>query len=243
MNINKIYEFIESMSEEDFFEYMSPTSYYNNTLIFSICSDQNPRIEKRKLLEIYFFLKENEEDISECVFEKLSEYLDIDEEIDNFSVDWNILVFFLAGLDYKKIVSTLKVGKIDTTLEKLIQKNEDFDRKNYFILNDLNQEKSFYTEDLLAAIYYLLDSDRNFDIESLIKNPKFRDDYYSLEIGDLILSENFKKLERKDFRENSEFFSNIRSEYYKIKRTLSLDSLFENRKIIKFKNFNFSHRK
>ena len=72
--LESIQVYINSLSEEDFFKYLSPQSYYNTPLKYAFYSNYT-EIEPRYYLNLYFFMKENQDEISQMVFDKMFELI------------------------------------------------------------------------------------------------------------------------------------------------------------------------
>lgn len=173
MKIEDVYNFIDSLSEEEFFEYLTPESYYNTNLYNSICGDNLPIISIRKLLEIYFLLSENEDDIINFVLEKMYEFSEYEVEMNG--LDWYIIIFYLAGFQnpyniYTKINTT---NKNNENLVELITLNENFDRNSDFIFNDTDSQESFYTKDLTECVLLVTDRDKQMNFEKIVKTEEF----------------------------------------------------------------------
>lgn len=237
MNINDVYEFIDSLDEEEFFEYLTPTSYYNTDLYHSICSKNLPSIQKRKLLEIYFLLSENEDDINQFIFEKMCEFSSDDDddylEIEMNGLNWYILIFYLSNCDYYEIYRRLKTSdSLNKEMVKLIELNKNFDRKNNFILNDTEQKESFWTKDLVNCVYLAVDRDKPVDYEKILSDENFKDRNITFKKGDLILFTDFKEL-----KPVGEYFSRIKNEFTSTKRNLTLSKLFLESKVYTFGEF------
>jgi len=175
-------------------------------------------------------MKENQDEIAELVFEKMIEYVDINDEEDEIE---------FIGLDWKPLVSHFleqKPGNLTTSkkyIEKLIELNENFDRKSFYIINDYNEEDSFYTDKLVDCAYWFWNRDKPVDYEKLIKNEEFKYNGMSVKKGDLILFAYFKKIEPS----NTDFYKSIQNEFNQYNREIKLNKLFNESRILNFKNF------
>jgi hypothetical protein len=243
MKIEDIYNFIESLDEKEFFHYLSPESYYNSPLKYSICSNEFPKIETRKLLDIYFLLKENEDEILDLVANQVLNFTDEDYEIDQISVNWYILIFKLMNWDWKKTYQNLKIGKSSEYTEKLIELNENFDRKSYFIINDRDSEESLYTKDLCDAVYLLKDRDQRVNLEKVIKGESFESWNFTLKKGDYILYNKLKEIKISESDKKETFYQEIKKEFTKENRDLRLSALLGERRVVRFNNHYLNHKK
>lgn len=237
MKIDDVYDFIDSLTEEEFYEYLTPESYYNTNLYYSICGDNLPPISKRNLLEIYFLLTENEDDIIQFVFEKMFEF-ENDEDIEDIEMNglnWYIIIFYLAdNLEYYDVYRRLKTSnKLNKKFVELIELNKEFDRKNYFIFNDVEYKESFYTKDITECVLLAADRDKEMNFEKIVKTKEFKSGNISFKKGDFILSNDFKEIEE----QKGDFFDKIRSEFISVKRDIYLSSILNEGFILNFKDF------
>jgi hypothetical protein len=241
MDVQDIYDFIDSLDEDEFFEYLTPTSYYNTNLYHSICGKNLPKIGNRKLLEIYFLLSENQDDILSYVFEKMYEYQDEEEEDDDFEIEmnglnWYVLIFYLAECDYYEIYRRLKTtDELNKEIVQLIELNENFDRENNYIFNDVDETDSYWTKNLLDCVYLAWNRDKVVDYKKVILEESFSQRSITFKKGDLILFKDFKEL--KPVEDN--FFNRIKNEFIQVKRDLSLSKLLGEKIIIRFSDFQF----
>lgn len=239
MKIDDVYKFIESLPEEDFYKYLTPESYYNTDLYNSICGDNLPLISRRKLLEIYFLLKENEDDITQLIFERMYEFSSAeneDDELEINGVNWYILIFYLSGSSdyYDKYSKLHTTNKLDKKTVDLIELNDKFDRDNHFIFNDTEQRESFYSKDMAECVLLACDRDKKTDFEKIIKEQEFNSRNITFKKNDLILYNNFKEIKEQKGR----FFDNIRADFLSTKRDISISSILNERFVLRFKDFN-----
>lgn len=233
MSIDDVYKFINSLTEEDFYEYLTPTSYYNTSLLHSICSDSIPKISNKKLLEIYFLLSENEEDILDAVYHKMLEHENDDDDLELNGLNWYVIIFYLMKWNFKELYRNLFVGKTDKEKLNLIELNQSFDRKGHFIFNDVDSQESFWTESLADCILLAVDRDKEMDLEKIITDQKFVSNNISFSKGDFILFTDFKEVEPL----TGKFFDPIRSEIVSIEREKKLSKILSERKVYTFSNF------
>ncbi len=240
MKIDDVYEFIGSLSEEQFYYYLTPESYYNTNLYYSICGDNLPQIPNRKLLEIYFLLTDNEEDIIEFVYEKMYEFQTFNED-DNLEdlemngLNWYIIIFYLADIldyynKYRKLNTT---NKLNNKIVDLIELNKKFDRDKYFIFNDTEESESYYSNNITEFVLLAANRDKEMNFEEIIKTQKFHSRNISFKKGDLILFNDFKEIKE----QKGSFFDKIRGDFLSIKRNIYISSVLNERIILKFKNF------
>jgi hypothetical protein len=236
MKIDDVYNFIDSLSEEEFYDYLTPESYYNTNLYYSICGDNLPRISNRKLLDIYFLLTDNEDDIMQHVYEKMYEFQTDDEDIEINGINWYIIIFYLAEiLDYYNVYRRLKTtNNLNKNLVDLIELNKKFDRDNHFIFNDTYQIESFYSKDITECVLLAADRDKEMDFNEVIRTNQFQSGNINFEKGDYILYNDFKEIEKKD----GDFYDKIRGDFLKAKRDIYISSLLNERIILRFNEFN-----
>jgi len=236
MKIDDVYNFIDSLSEEEFYDYLTPESYYNTNLYYSICGDNLPRISNRKLLDIYFLLTDNEDDIMQHVYEKMYEFQTDDEDIEINGINWYIIIFYLAEiLDYYNVYRRLKTtNNLNKNLVDLIELNKKFDRDNHFIFNDTDQRESFYSKDITECVLLADDRDKEMDFNEIIRTKQFQSGNINFKKGDYILYNDFKEIEKKD----GSFYDKIRGDFLKAKRDIYISSLLNERIILRFNEFN-----
>jgi len=236
MKIDDVYNFIDSLSEEEFYDYLTPESYYNTNLYYSICGGNLPRISNRKLLEIYFLLTDNEDDIMQHVYEKMYEFQTDDEDIEINGINWYIIIFYLAEiLDYYNVYRRLKTtNNLNKNLVDLIELNKKFDRDNHFIFNDTDQRESFYSKDITECVLLAADRDKEMDFNEIIRTKQFKSGNINFKKGDYILYNEFKEIEKKD----GDFYDKIRGDFLKAKRDIYISSLLNERIILRFNEFN-----
>lgn len=233
MSIDDVYKFINSLTEEDFYEYLTPASYYNTSLLHSICSDSIPKISNKNLLEIYFLLSENEEDILEVVYQKMLEHENDDDDLELNGLNWYVIIFYLMKWNFKELYRNLFVGKTDKEKLNLIELNRSFDRKRYFIFNDTDTRESFWTESLTDCILLAANRDKEMNLEKIITDQKFVSNNISFSKGEFILFTDFKELETL----TGEFFDPIKSEIVSIEREIKLSKILSERKVYTFSGF------
>jgi hypothetical protein len=236
MKIDDVYNFIDSLPEEEFYDYLTPESYYNTNLYYSICGDNLPRISNRKLLDIYFLLTDNEDYIMQHVYEKMYEFQTDDEDIEINGINWYIIIFYLAEiLDYYNVYRRLKTtNNLNKNLVDLIELNKKFDRDNHFIFNDTDQRESFYSKDITECVLLADDRDKEMDFNEIIRTKQFQSGNINFKKGDYILYNDFKEIEKKD----GSFYDKIRGDFLKAKRDIYISSLLNERIILRFNEFN-----
>ncbi len=184
LNLEKIRNFVESMEEIDFHHYISPTSYYNTDLKHSICDKSLMGVPPRELLELYFFLSKNFDEISQIVFEKLYDLED--DEVEMNGLNWYVIIYFMLGLDYKKLYDSL-YSEVDANLLQLLNLNKNFNRDQYYIINDKGVESSYYCQSILQCYNYLVDTDESVDLNKLNNEKSFTGRNVTVAKGDYIL--------------------------------------------------------
>jgi hypothetical protein len=233
--IEKIKKFIEGLSDDDFYNYMSPFSYYNSSLINSISIEKIVKLSNyNNLLKVYFELNEKEDLILEIIYDRIQsselEYEEYDDE--QITINWIPIVMHILEMPLSMYNEILL--DYDRKLIKLIKLNESIDFENYYVLNTKGYfaNETYYSEKLEYIVSKFGFPSLRY-IDELYTKDEIRTENFNIKKGGFILNTNAIKLD-KITNPNSDFLKRL----IQLKRQKNIDLLFNERIITKFKRFN-----
>lgn len=196
--IDKVGKFFSELSDDDFFHYLSPFSYYNSGLKASITLKEIVDLSNgENLLKLYFELKDVEEEILEILYDEIQSRLDYDEyEDEQITIGWIPIIIYLLG-ERIEIYNSIKID-YDEEFSEIINVNESINRKNYWILNPTKESEipkiTFYSKEICEILCEFYDIVEISDIEKLFDSGKLINKKFSIERGGFILNKDIREI-------------------------------------------------
>jgi hypothetical protein len=226
--IKNIKKLLNSLNDDDFFHYMTPFSCYNSSLKYSITLNNIVELSNYKeLIELYFELRELEDDITELLYDGIQNRLNFEEyEDDQITINWIPIILNLLNKDIKIYNKILLVN--DNKLLELIDVNESIDREEYYIMNSNRIDFTIYSKNLTELLCEIHDQLNEEEVKKIF-NKETHDDYQmSLNKGGFILNLSHKEVFKSKYN-----CGLIRQ----ISRDRKLSKLLGEKVIIKFEKF------